>query len=110
MPLFSKARPRLGAQGAFMPHAYKDKQRQMRLLIRQQWKLEPLEGPVRLEIECWGEGRADLDNIAGALFDAATGILWFDDRVGVISELNIRWYKAKKADSLWVVKIHDLQE
>jgi len=108
MPLFSKARPRLGPRGAFMPPAYKEKQRRMRVLIRDQWKQDPLEGPLRLEIECWGEGRVDADNMIGALMDAANGILWYDDRVSIIPEISVRWHKAKKQESKWVVRITEL--
>lgn len=109
MPLFSKARPRLGAHGAFMPPAYKEKQRKMRLLIRDQWKLDPLAGPLRLDIECWGEGRVDADNMIGALMDAANGILWLDDRVSIIPQISVVWHKAKKADSLWKITIIKLE-
>lgn len=108
MVLFSKARPRLGAHGAFMPPAYKEKQRKMRLLIRQQWKLDPLEGPIKLELECYGEGRVDADNMIGALMDAAQGILWFDDRVSIIPEIHVKWHKAKKDESVWILNITEL--
>lgn len=110
MPLFSKARPRLGAHGAFMPPAYKEKQRKMRLLIREQWKRDPLDGPIRLDVECQGEGRVDADNLIGALMDAAQGILWFDDRVSIIPEITVSWRKAKKAESLWVLTITELSD
>lgn len=108
MPLFSKARPRLGASGAFMPKAYRDKQRRMRLLIKDQWKRDPLEGPLRLSIECWGEGRVDADNMIGALMDAANGILWFDDRVSIIPQISVTWHKAPKAESRWQITITEL--
>lgn len=91
-----------------MPHAYKEKQRKMRLLIRQQWKQDPLEGPIKLDVECYGEGRVDADNLIGALMDAAQGILWFDDRVTIIPEINLTWHKAKKNDSIWLLTITEL--
>jgi Holliday junction resolvase RusA-like endonuclease len=108
MPLFSKARPRLGAHGAFMPSAYKEKQRKMRLLLREQWKRDPLEGPIRLCVKCYGEARVDADNLIGALMDAAQGILWFDDRVSIIPEITVTWHKAKKAESIWLLTITEL--
>lgn len=108
MPLFSKARPRMGPRGAFMPPEYKEKQRKMRILIREQWQQGPLEGPLRLEIDCWGEGRVDADNMIGALMDAANGILWIDDRVSIIPEIKVTWHKAKKADSKWLITITEL--
>lgn len=110
MPLFSKARPRLGSHGAFMPPAYKEKQRRMRVLIRDQWRKDPLEGPLSLSIECWGEARVDADNMIGALMDAANGILWFDDRVSVIPHIEVLWHKSKKTDSLWKVTIKELSD
>lgn len=109
MPLFSKARPRLSAHGAYMDSSYKEKQRKMRILLRQQWPHEPLEGPLKLEIDCCGEGRGDVDNIAGALMDAANGILWFDDRCSVIPELVIRWSKSKRDQSKWIITITELE-
>lgn len=108
MPLFSKARPRMGPNGAFMPYDYKEKQRKMRILLREQWKLEPLKGPIRLDIDCYGEGRVDADNMIGALMDAANGILWTDDRVNIIPEITVKWTKAKKANSVWLIKITEL--
>lgn len=100
----------MGPRGAFMPPAYKEKQRRMRVLIRDQWTRDPLEGPLSLSIECWGEGRVDADNMIGALMDAANGILWFDDRVSVIPHIEVRWNKAKKADSVWLVTIKELSD
>lgn len=108
MQLFSKARPRLGASGAYMDSSYKQKQRKMRMLLREQWKRDPLEGPISLRVHCQGEGRGDLDNIAGALMDAANGILWFDDRCSIITDLHITWEKAKKPDSVWDITITEL--
>ena len=112
MPLHSKARPRMTRSGhAYMAPAYKAAQEEMRRLLREQWPHEPLEGPLALELEVWGEGRGDADNIAGFLMDAAgphrgaPGVLWNDDRVSVISALSIRWHKAPKKDSRWVVRI-----
>lgn len=106
MPLYSKARPRLTRAGhAFMPHAYKMAQAEMREQIRQQWNVGPMEGPLSLELLVKGEGRGDLDNIAGAFMDAAQGIVWLDDRVSVISHLSIKWSKATKAESEWVASI-----
>jgi Holliday junction resolvase RusA-like endonuclease len=112
MPLHSKARPRLTRSGhAYMAPAYKAAQEEMRRLLREQWPHEPLEGPLALELEVWGEGRGDADNIAGFIMDAAgphhgiPGVLWNDDRVSVISALSIRWHKAPKKDSRWLIHI-----
>ena len=91
-----------------MPKAYTDKRKAMLEEIKRQYTGEPLEGPLRLEIEVEGEGRGDLDNVAGALMDCANGVLWTDDRVSIISELQVRWKKAKKADSVWIVRIYEV--
>jgi Holliday junction resolvase RusA-like endonuclease len=109
MPLFSKARPRLTRSGhAYMPQAYKDAQAEMRRQLTKQWSGEPLSGPVALYLCVHGEARADSDNIAGALMDAANGILWTDDRVSIISTLVVEWSKASKAESRWIIKIAEL--
>lgn len=113
MPLFSKARPRLcRTGGAYMPPEYKQAQRLMRDQLKEQWKQEPLEGPLALCLDVYGEGRGDNDNIAGAFMDAAGpvkngvgGILWNDDRVSIIPYLSIRWHKAPKVDSAWIASI-----
>lgn len=108
MPLFSKARPRVTRNGTFMPVAYKQKQAEMVRQLREQWDGPPLEGPLRLELRIRGEGRADADNIIGALMDAANGLLWTDDRVSIIPEILVRWEKAPKAESQWLITIHPL--
>ena len=105
-PLFSKARPRLTRSGhAYMPASYKASQSEMKEQIRSQWTEAPLEGPVFLKMTVKGEGRGDLDNIAGAFMDAAQGIVFTDDRVSVISKLSIEWTKAAKKDSEWIIEI-----
>ena len=109
MPLFSKARPRVTARGTFMPKEYKAKQKEMRRQLQEQWgDNPPLEGPISLSIEIYGEGRADADNIIGALMDAANGLLWTDDRVSIIPQISVSWEKAKKADSLWRITINEV--
>jgi len=92
---------------AYMPPAYKEAQRSIRKLIISQWGREPLSGPIGLNVKVYGEGRGDLDNIIGALMDAANSILWLDDRVSVIKSLSIEWEKAPRAQSRWVVQIID---
>lgn len=106
MPLFSKARPRVTSRGTFMPAEYKKKQKEMLRQVQEQWPWPPLEGPIRVEIEVYGEGRADGDNIIGALFDSVNKVLWVDDRVSIIPQLEVKWTKAKKAESKWVIKIY----
>lgn len=108
-PLFSKARPRLTRSGhAYMPAPYKMAQAEMRRQLREQWQEAPLDGPVRLSMAVFGEGRGDADNIAGAFMDSAQGIVFTDDRVTVIPKLSIEWTKASKAESKWVIEITKL--
>lgn len=105
MPLFSKARPRVTSKGTFMPQEYQKKRQQMQWQIKRQYKGEPFEGPLKLDVSLFGEGRGDVDNIVGALMDAANGLLWVDDRVSVISEMHVTWKKAPRDQSKWVVII-----
>lgn len=110
-PLFSKARPRLTRSGhAYMPAAYKEAQSIMRHKIKQQWFHGPLEGPISLCIDVYGEGRGDADNIAGAFMDAAQGIVFVDDRVSVIPNLTINWQKASRNESIWYIGISGIDE
>lgn len=106
MPLFSKARPRVTKNGVFMPAAYTSKRKEMVRQLKEQWGHPPLEGPLRLELRIKGEGRADADNIIGALMDAANGLLWVDDRVSIIPEIEVQWEKAPKAGSQWLISIY----
>jgi len=108
MPLFSKARPRVTQYGVFMPKDYLDKRKQMITLIQEQYTGEPIETPIRLDVELFGEGRGDADNIIGSLMDAGNKLLWADDRLGIISEISVVWTKTKKADSKWIVEITPL--
>jgi Holliday junction resolvase RusA-like endonuclease len=109
-PLFSKARPRVTSKGTFMPKKYKDNQKELLEKIKEQYDGGPLEGPLRVEIELFGEGRADIDNVVGAFFDTANKILWVDDRISIIPELSVRWTKCKKEHSMWVVRIIEIGE
>lgn len=105
MPLYSKSRPRVTTKGTFMPADYRKKQAEMIRQIKEQWDRPPLEGPIRLEIDVRGEGRADADNILGSLMDAGTGILWIDDRVSIIPEVLFTWKKTAKSESRWLIRI-----
>ena len=109
-PLFSKARPRVTAKGTFMPKAYKDNQRELLAKVKEQYDGPPLKGPLRVEMELFGEGRADIDNIVGAFFDTVNKVLWEDDRVSVIPELSVKWIKAKKEQSCWYVRVIEIGE
>ena len=109
-PLFSKARPRLTRSGhAYMPKEYRAAQEEMKRQLKEQWQDRPLlSGPLSLRMTVKGEGRGDLDNIAGAFMDSGHNILWDEDRVSVISKLSISWTKAPKKDSEWIIHIKNL--
>ena len=92
-----------------MPKSYRDKQKEMLAQLNAQYDGPPLEGPLRVELELFGEGRADIDNITGALFDVANKVLWVDDRVSIIPELEVGWTKASKKDSLWRIRIYQIE-
>ena len=109
--LFSKARPRVTKTGhAFMPASYRNNQKELLAKVKEQYDGPPLKGPIRVEMELFGEGRADIDNIAGALMDTVNKVLWVDDRVSVIPELVVTWKKAPKALSKWIIRIIPLDE
>jgi len=92
-----------------MPVTYRKNQKELLAKIKEQYDRPPLEGPLRVEIELRGEGRADIDNMVGAFFDVANKVLWVDDRVSVIPELEVKWQKAKKIDSCWTIRIYMLE-
>ena len=93
-----------------MPADYKKKQKEMLRQINEQYGGTPLEGPLRVDLELRGEGRADLDNVIAAFLDVANKVLWVDDRISIIPEISARWTKCKKEDSIWIVKIYDIME
>ena len=93
-----------------MPADYKKKQKEMLRQINEQYGGTPLEGPLRVDLELRGEGRADLDNIVGAFLDVANKVLWVDDRVSIIPEITANWTKCKKDESVWIIKIYDILE
>ena len=109
-PLFSKARPRVTSRGTFMPAAYKKNQKELLAKVQEQYDGPALEGPLRVEMELYGEGRADIDNVVGAFFDTVNKVLWVDDRISIISELSVRWVKRKKENSAWIVRIYEIGE
>ena len=92
-----------------MPKDYKDKQKEMLSQLRAQYDGPPLEGPLRVVLELRGEGRGDVDNMVGAFFDTANKVLWTDDRVSIIPQLEVSWQKAKKIDSCWNIKIYTIE-
>lgn len=91
-----------------MPASYKKNQKELLAKVQEQYDGPALEGPLRVEMELYGEGRADIDNVVGAFFDTVNKVLWVDDRISIISELSVRWEKRKKESSAWVVRIYEI--
>ena len=93
-----------------MPAAYRKNQKELLEKVKEQYDGGPLKGPLRVEMELRGEGRADIDNVVGAFFDTVNNVLWEDDRLGIIPELSVKWTKAKKEFSCWNVRVIPIEE
>ena len=93
-----------------MPAAYRKNQKELLAKVQEQYDGPALEGPLRVEMELYGKGRADIDNVVGAFFDTVNKVLWVDDRISIISELSVRWVKRKKENSAWIVRIYEIGE
>lgn len=96
VPLMSKARPRStrGSGRVYMPPSYMKWKAQTRALMAEWWAEPPLESVNTLYLSFRGPARGDLDNLAGAVLDSGNGLVWRDDRVGVIGFLALRFTKA----------------
>lgn len=82
----------------YMPASYRLWKDDTAGAIRRQWPHDPIEGPVSLEIlvcfalpqskyrkkrpvgRAWHVGKPDIDNVEKAYMDAASGILYLDDK------------------------------
>lgn len=105
----SKARPRLSAHGVYMPKPYQDWRKECVVLLKNAWDREPIDHPIAVEVDCFGTARGDVDNYLGAIFDCANKILWVDDRATIIQKAQVCFYKRPKAESLWKIRIFDLE-
>lgn len=49
---------------------------------RSQWRLEPLQGDVEIEVGLYFKSKRshDIDNFGKLLLDSLTGIVWIDDK------------------------------
>lgn len=93
-----KGRPRFStANGnvvAFTPTKTRTYEAEIAWVMKSQWRMRPLEGPIEVEIDFYirkpksvkgSKDREfptvapDCDNLMKAVFDAASGILWKDD-------------------------------
>lgn len=96
VPLMSKARPRTPPGGGrpYMPKAYMDWKATVRAILAEWWTIQPLAQVRCLHLVFRGPARGDLDNLAGAVLDAGNGLIWADDRVGVVPTLALRFERA----------------
>ena len=110
LPLMSKARPRFGQGRSYLPAKYREWKNNARDQLKAIWvefELDTLE-QFEMEVQAYGPGRCDADNLIGALLDSGlpdkkTGWrgAWKDDRVTVIPYLSFRWHRSK--EEKWVV-------
>jgi Holliday junction resolvase RusA-like endonuclease len=107
VPLMSKARPRMPRGGGrpYMPKAYMDWKANVRAILAEWWTVAPLEKVNCLCLVFRGPARGDLDNMAGAVLDAGNGLIWQDDRVGVLPTLALRWTKTTTTNQSIYMKV-----
>ena len=92
-----KARPRVTANGTFMPGGYQDWRNETRFaMVRAMQGRAPLAVPLSVTIQQASarRGRGDIDNMAGGILDAGNGVIWQDDRH--IQALSVCWLQAPK--------------
>ena len=78
-----KARARTGKGHAYTPartKAYESKVKMLALKARQEARLKPFQGDVRVRVEIWGLKRGDITNVTKAIEDAMNGVIYEDDR------------------------------
>ena len=105
LPLMSKARPRFGQGRSYLPAKYREWKNNARDQLKAIWvefELDTLQ-QFEMEVEAYGPGRCDADNLIGALLDSGipdkkTGWAgaWKDDRVTVIPFISFRWHRSKE--------------
>lgn len=107
VPLMSKARPRSPRGGGrpYMPKAYMQWKADVRAILAEWWAIPPLEQVNCLCLVFRGPARGDLDNLAGAVLDAGNGLIWVDDRLGVLPTMALRWVKTTKTNQSISLKV-----
>lgn len=100
-----KKRPRVTSRGTYMPPGYKDWQQETALLLRREWQDQPLAGHVAVAVTIYSrtKPRGDLDNLLGAILDAANGVLWGDDRQ--VTACACRWQQVADKTSMVRVEV-----
>lgn len=106
--LMSKARPRSipGQIRPYMPVNYKVWMKDMRSRMAEWWVNPPLDEVSVIFMKFKGPARGDLDNLAGAVLDAGSGLIWADDRVSVVRALTLSWEKAPTKEQTIFLSIH----
>ena len=112
LDLKSKARPRFARGKAYMDTSYQVWQRCCRRLLKMIWDTNDLGvlDNCEIHVEAHGPGRADPDNLIGALLDAMQphpksgweGVIK-DDRVTVVPVISFRWIRDK--NQFWDVTL-----
>lgn len=95
---------RLGGR-VYMPASYVQWKDTVRALMGEWWTDPPLEKVICLVLTFRGPARGDLDNLAGAVLDSGNGLVWRDDRVGVISSMALRWTKTSTTNQSIYMKV-----
>ena len=88
-----------------MTPAYRRWKKEARRQAVEQWGLPPC-SPVAIAVLLQGPQRGDLDNLAGAVMDVLTGVVYPDDSVSHVRRLLVRWSKAPMKDQQILVIIH----
>lgn len=113
MPPTAKGRPRFGKHGAYTPKKTRDAERDARALIRSQFIMQPLLGPLKVDIDFvfdrpqkpkhnqWHIVRPDADNLVKLIKDAGNNLLWKDD--SQICQMTVRKFYVEPGRSSRVV-------
>jgi len=105
-----KARPKFNRGQAYLPSNYRIWREQAIVELLQQRQevgiKYPVEVPIKLHITYKGCGNADADNIAGAIMDALKyAKIVKDDNLKHISELTVKFIKAKRREAETIIEI-----
>lgn len=113
MPPIAKGRPKFGRNGAYTPGKTRKAESEAKALMRSQFIMQPLSGPLRLQLDFvfakpqkpkhnhWHIVRPDADNLSKLIKDAGNGILWIDD--SQVCEMYVRKFYASEGQSPRVV-------
>lgn len=76
-----KSHCKFGFPTVYMNHEGKDLKESYQWEAKSQWKDEPMNCPLTIEIKLYFKrgGKHDIDNFGKILLDSLTGIVWVDD-------------------------------